>query len=108
MSYLSLDYDLALSHGCQTIEDVEAAELSGVLPGGCTQELDHLFPTDEEFILYKALREFLFVENDFITEAQLVDSYDFPDLLRSYLSDLGTDVVSYFFLTFLPSFQEHG
>ena len=107
MSYQSLDYNSAISNGCRTIEDVEEAELLGVLPGGATEELQDYFPTEEEEHLNQALRDYLFVENEYITEAELVESYDYPHLLRYKLSELGTDVSSDFFFSFLPTYNPH-
>ena len=105
MSYQTLDYYSAITHGCKTIEDVEDAELLGILPGGATEELQELFPTEEEYVTDQALRDYLFVVNEFITEEELVESYDNPALLRRSLMTLEPAQI-YEFYTFLSSFQD--
>ena len=103
MSYQSLDYYNAISHGCTTIEDVETAELIGVLPGGSTNELQDLFPTRRELKEQEILRDYLWVEHEYITESQLSDSYDYPDLLQRFLSKQEPEVIADYYLGYLPN-----
>ena len=80
---------MAHSQGCSTIEEVEVAELVGALPAGTTEILagSPSFPSKQEVDFFSALRDFLWVENEFITEQELADSYDNPKLLEYALTD---------------------
>lgn len=81
---------MANSQGCSTIEDVEEAELIGALPAGTTEILagNPSFPSEKEVLFHSALRDFLWVENDFIDESELAESYDNPSLLEYALASL--------------------
>ena len=105
MSYQTLDYYSAITHGCKTIEDVEDAELLGVLPGGATEELQGLFPTEEEYVTDQVLRDYLFAENEFITEEELAESYDNPALLRRVLMSLEPARILEFY-NYLSNFED--
>jgi hypothetical protein len=105
MSYQTLDYYLAIQHDCQTIEDVEEAELLGILPGGATEELEDLFPTEEELLTDKALREYLFVENEFMTEEELAESHEYPPLLKGILMSRTPEEIQGFY-AFLAEYKD--
>lgn len=105
MSYQTLDYYSAINHGCKTIEDVEDAELLGILPGGATEELQDLFPTEEEYVTDQALRDYLFVENEFLTEEELSESYDNPSLLKRVLLSLEPGQILGFY-DYLNSYED--
>jgi hypothetical protein len=92
--------DMAMSLGCETIEDVEYQEMIGALPAGTADSLSMYgdMPSFLEKQRLTALRDFLFVENDYITEEQLADSYTYPQLLRDCLSQQDPEVVSEYLL----------
>ena len=81
---------MAYSQGCSTIEEVEEAELIGALPAGTTEILagSPSFPSQKEVDFHSALRDFLWVEHEFITEDELAESYDNPRLLELALASL--------------------
>jgi hypothetical protein len=88
--------DMAMSLGCETIEDVEYQEMIGALPAGTSDNLSMYgdMPSRVDKQRHELLRDFLFVDNEYIDEEQLAESFESPHFLQVWLSKQGPEVMA--------------